>query len=234
MLVLEGCVQPGIAPDINAHAARVLDALGISLTSAPRAGCCGAVSHHLSAHDEALDFMRRNVDAWWPHVEAGAEAIVMTASGCGVMVREYGELLAHDPDYAQRAARISALTVDLAQVIAAEDLRRLPRPEPRRVAFHSPCTLQHGLKVRGTVESILEGAGHTLTPVPDAHLCCGSAGTYSILQRELSARLLADKLQALEGGGPDVIATANIGCLAHLETGASRPVVHWITLLDTV
>jgi glycolate oxidase iron-sulfur subunit len=232
MLVLDGCAQPGIAPEINAHAARVLDALGVSLVSVPEAGCCGAVSYHLAAHDEGLDFMRRNVDAWWPHVEAGAEAIVITASGCGTMVHEYGELLAGDPQYAEKARRISELARDIAQVIAAEDLEQLPRPEPRRVAFHSPCTLQHGLKVRGTVEALLTRAGHELTPVTDSHLCCGSAGTYSILQRDLSLRLLANKVNSLEGGTPELIATANIGCLAHLETGATCPVVHWIELLD--
>jgi len=232
MLVLEGCVQPGIAPDINARTARVFDALGISLESVPGAGCCGAVSHHLSAGDEALRFARRNVDAWWPQVEAGAEAIVITASGCGAMVREYGELLAGDPAYAERARRISALARDPAQVLAGEDLSPLPVPPPRRVAFHSPCTLQHALRVRGTVEELLRRAGHELTPVADAHLCCGSAGTYSLLQRDLSQRLLTNKLHALEGGAPEVIATANIGCLAHLETQASHPVVHWIELLD--
>ena len=232
MLVLEGCAQPGIAPEINAHAARVLDRLGISLLAAPDAGCCGAVSHHLAAPDDALDFMRRNVDAWWPEVEAGAEAIVITASGCGTMVREYGDLLAHDPRYAERARRVSALSRDLAEVVAGEDLSALAPAAPKRVAFHSPCTLQHGLKVRGVVESILAAAGHELTPVPDAHLCCGSAGTYSILQGELSRRLLANKVTALESAGPEVIATANIGCLAHLETGTACPVMHWISLLD--
>jgi glycolate oxidase iron-sulfur subunit len=232
MLVLQGCAQPGIAPEINAHAARVLDRLGISLVAVPGAGCCGAVSHHLAAPEEALGFVRRNVDAWWPAVEAGAEAIVVTASGCGTMVREYGELLAGDPVYAERAQRISALSRDLAEVLAAEDRAALGAVTPRRVAFHSPCSLQHGLKIRGLVESILAEAGHELTTVPDAHLCCGSAGTYSILQQGLSQRLLANKVTALESGDPQLIATANIGCLAHIETGASCPVVHWVSLLD--
>ena len=173
MLVLDGCAQPGIAPEINAHATRVLDALGVSLVSVPEAGCCGAVSYHLAAHDEGLDYMRRNIDAWWPHVEAGAEAIVITASGCGAMVHEYGELLCGDPRYAEKARRVSELARDIAQVIAAEDLQQLPRPAPRRVAFHSPCTLQHGLKVRGTVEDLLVRAGHELMPITDSHLCCG-------------------------------------------------------------
>ena len=232
MLVLEGCAQPGIAPEINAAAARVLDRLDVSLVAVAGAGCCGAVSHHLSAHEEGLDFMRRNVDAWWPEVEAGAEAVVITASGCGAMVREYGDLLAHDPDYAERARRLSELTRDLAEVIDPADVARLDPAPPRRVAFHSPCTLQHALGIRGRVEAILRAAGHELTPVPDGHLCCGSAGTYSILQRELSGRLLQAKVQALESAGPELIATANIGCLAHLETGSSCPVVHWVSLLD--
>ena len=232
VLLLEGCVQPALAPEINAHAARVLDALGISVQSAPRAGCCGAVSHHLSAHEESLAFMRRNVDAWWPHVEAGAEAIVITASGCGTMVRESGDLRAHAARSAQRARRVSELARDLAEVVAAQDVGSLPRPAPRRIAFHSPCSLQHGLRIRGAVESILLGMGHELTTVADAHLCCGSAGTYSILQPELSRRLLANKVHALEDGAPELIATANIGCLAHLQSGSSRPVVHWISLLE--
>ena len=233
VLLLEGCVQPGLAPQINAQTARVLDALGISVQPAPGAGCCGALSHHLSAHEESLDFMRRNVDAWWPHVEDGAEAIVTTASGCGTMVHEYGDLLAHDPRYAERARRISELARDLSEIVAALDLSTLPRPASRRVAFHSPCSLQHGLRVRGVVESILREMGHELSPVADAHLCCGSAGTYSILQPQLSSRLLANKVQALEGGEPELIATANIGCLTHLRSGSTRPVVHWISLLDS-
>jgi glycolate oxidase iron-sulfur subunit len=237
MLVLDGCAQPGIAPEINAHAARVLDRLGIRLQNVAGAGCCGAVSYHLNAQEEGLDFMRRNVDAWWPSVQDGAEAIVMTASGCGAMVKEYGHLLAHDAEYAERAARISELCTDLSEILAREDLDALPTPPPRRVAFHSPCTLQHGQGIRGVVEDILRRAGHQLTEVADAHLCCGSAGTYSILQPTLSHRLLNNKLQALEcpvtGEEPELIATANIGCLAHLDTASSRPVVHWISLLDT-
>ncbi len=231
MLVLDGCVQPAIAPDINASAAAVLDRLGISLVNVPAQVCCGAVSYHLSNPEAALDFMRRNIDAWWPHVEGGAEAIVITATGCAVMVKEYGELLADDSIYAEKAARISAMTRDLAQVIAAEDASPLRNGDDTRVAFHSPCTLQHGQKLAGVVEGILKGAGFVLTPVPDAHLCCGSAGTYSILQQDLSTRLLKNKVTALEAGNPQVIATANIGCLAHLQTGASLPVVHWIQLL---
>ncbi|HSH42064.1 MAG TPA: glycolate oxidase subunit GlcF, partial [Arenicellales bacterium] len=232
MLVLEGCVQPSLAPNTNAAAARVLDRLGVELVAAEDT-CCGAVSHHLSATAEGLDYMRRNIDVWWPHIEAGAEAIVITASGCGAMVREYGHLLRHDPQYADKAKRVSELSRDLSEVLAGEDLSALASAGERpRVAFHPPCTLQHGLRVRGVVERILADAGFELTPVPDAHLCCGSAGTYSILQPGLAGRLKEAKLKALGGGGPDVIATANIGCQAHLQSGTDLPVRHWIELLD--
>ena len=243
MLVLQGCVQPSIAPAINAAAARMLDRLGISLVAAPDAGCCGAVAFHLNAQDEGLDKMRRNIDAWWPHVEQGIEAIVMTASGCGVMVKEYGELLRHDAIYAAKAKRISELTKDAAEILSAQRSAleallarsaRITKHESRfrRVAFHSPCTLQHGQQIRDVVEGLLNAAGCELTAVPDAHLCCGSAGTYSILQPALSSQLLANKVKALESGSPQAIATANIGCFAHIQTGTGLPVRHWIELLD--
>jgi glycolate oxidase iron-sulfur subunit len=236
MLVLEGCVQSAIAPDINAATARVLDRLGISLVAAPGAGCCGAASHHTSGLDEGLDFARRNIDAWWPHVEAGAEAIVMTASGCGVHVKEYGLLLKNDSVYAAKAGRVSALTQDIGEILSKEDLWKLySEIKPGlKIALHSPCTLQHGQKLNGIVEKILHATGVTLTAVPDAHLCCGSAGTYSLLQKQLSRQLLTNKVAALESGSPDVIATANIGCLAHLQSGTALPVRHWIEILDTL
>ena len=233
MLVLDGCAQPSAAPNTNAAAARVLDKLGVSLIRAHSAGCCGAVSHHLSAHEEARDFMRRNIDAWWPHVEAGVEAIVMTASGCGVVVKEYGALLRDDPAYADKAARISALTKDVGEVLANENLEALkPLSRASKIAFHSPCTLQHGQSLGGVVESLLRRCGHELTPVVDAHLCCGSAGTYSILQPELSRQLRDNKLTALQAGAPHLIATANVGCQLHLQAGTAVPVRHWIELLD--
>ena len=233
MLALGGCVQSVATPQTSAAAARVLNRLGIQLISAPGAGCCGAVSHHLSAHQEGLDFMRRNIDAWWPFIEQGIEAILVTASGCGAVVKDYGHLLADDPAYADKARRVSALARDIGEVLRDADLSgaRLRR-QAQKVAFHSPCTLQHGQQLDGVVESILKRAGFTLTAVPDAHLCCGSAGTYSILQPELSHRLLANKLAALEQDDPDVIATANIGCQMHLASRADRPVRHWIELLD--
>ena len=235
MLVLGGCVQPSMAPSINAAAARLLDRLGITLVDAPRAGCCGAVPFHLDEHRRAHDFARANIDAWWPFVEQGAEAIVFTASGCGTSIVDYGRWLRDDPRYAQRAARIASMARDLSQVVAGEReaLRLLAAKGPAtRVAFHSPCSLQHGLRVHGTVEGILGDCGFALTPVPDAHLCCGSAGTYSLLQPDISRRLRDDKVRALESGAPDVVATANIGCLAHIASGASRPVRHWVELVD--
>jgi glycolate oxidase iron-sulfur subunit len=248
MLVLDGCVQPSLAPGINSAAARVLDRLGISLVKAEAAGCCGAVTFHLNRQEDALDYMRENIDAWWPHIEAGAEAVVMTASGCGTMVKEYGHLLAGDPAYAERARRISGMTRDISEIVAGEQdqLERFLRTSlfslmfpttaatgvRPRVSFHSPCSLQHGLQIRDKVEALLTIAGFEVIPVPDSHLCCGSAGTYSILQPELSQKLLKNKVNALESGKPEMLATANIGCLTHIQSGTTLPVRHWIELLD--
>ncbi|MCP5419583.1 MAG: glycolate oxidase subunit GlcF [Gammaproteobacteria bacterium] len=232
MLTLEGCAQAVFAPRINAATARVLDRLGISLVST--AGCCGALSYHLEARQDAKAYIKNNIDAWWPQIAAGAEAIVMTASGCGAMVKEYGRLMRDVPDYADKAARVSALAKDLSEILIQEDLRRLtPTSSSRKVAYHSPCSLQHGQKLPGIVEGLLRDLGFTLTPVGDAHLCCGSAGgPYAVLQRELSQRALRDKLNHLEAGQPDVIATANMGCLLHLQSQAKVPVRHWVELFD--
>ena len=233
VLAFDGCVQSVVTPSTNAAVSRVLQKLGIELVSVQEAGCCGAVSQHLAAPAEALNFMRRNIDAWWPHLEAGAEAIVISASGCGVMLKDYGHLLKTDPNYAAKAQRVSALAKDVSELLQAADFGKTNIPEHlKRVAFHSPCTLQHGLKLNGVVERILQKAGFELTPVADAHLCCGSAGTYSILQAELSQQLLINKLTALQAQQPQVIATANIGCQLHLATGTKLRVVHWIELLD--
>ncbi len=233
MLLLDGCVQPALAPQINRAAKVVFNALGIDLVTARNAGCCGALSHHLDAHAEAQAFMRRNIDAWWPHIEHGAEAIVITASGCAPMVKDYGRLLADEPAYADKAARVSALARDLSEVVAAERPETALVPAPAtRIAFHSPCTLQHGQRITGVVEGMLGRLGYTLTPVADAHLCCGSAGTYSILQGELATQLRDNKLAALQQGKPDTIATANIGCYQHMAGHAGIPVVHWIELLS--
>ena len=228
MLALAGCVQPALAPRINAAAARVLDRAGISLIEAPGAGCCGAVRFHLNDQDAGLADMRALIDAWWPFVERGeVQAIVVTASGCGSTVKEYGHYLAHDPAYRDKAARISALAKDLSEVVPAGTGKGTGR-----VAFHSPCSLQHGQQIRGRVEALLAGAGYELAPVADAHLCCGSAGTYSILQPVLAAQLRTRKLAALQERAPEAIATANIGCLTHLQGEARVPVRHWIELLD--
>jgi glycolate oxidase iron-sulfur subunit len=238
MLLLDGCVQPAMAPNINAATARVLDKLGVTLVRADKVGCCGAISHHLNAQQEALAYVKRNIDAWWPHIEAGAEAIVVTASGCGTMVQEYGHLLQHDAAYAKKAARVSELFRDVSQVISSEQnrlaglLKKSNKANSYKIAFHAPCSLQHGLKLKNIVEPLLSAAGFTLTPVPDGHLCCGSAGTYSILQPELSNQLLKNKVSALESGAPDFIATANIGCLTHIQSGASKNVKHWMEILD--
>ena len=234
MLVLEACAQPSATPNVNAAAARVLDRLGVQLIAAKEAGCCGAVAHHLSDHDRSFDAIKRNIDAWWPLVEQGAEAIVMTASGCGVMVKEYGHLLADDPLYAEKAERISALTRDISEVLSNEELGSLKVRGAKTLAFHSPCTLQHGQQLSGLTERVLRELGFDLKPVADSHLCCGSAGTYSILQPDLSKRLLKNKVRALEATGAPTIATANVGCQLHLSTGASTPVKHWIELVDEV
>ena len=231
MLVLAGCVQPALAPRINAAAARVLDRQGISLIEAPGAGCCGAVRFHLDNQKGGAGDMRALIDAWWPMVERGeVEAIVMTASGCGSFVREYEHHFQEDPAYLAKAKRISAMTRDLSEILLEKDIKNTK--QPLRVAFQSPCSLQHGQQVRGKVEALLVAAGHQLAPVADGHLCCGSAGTYSILQPALSGQLRDRKIAALSAGGPEVIATANIGCLSQLQSGTATPVKHWIELLE--
>src|SRR5476649_2780414 len=247
MLLLDGCVQPAMSPNINAATARVLDALGVQLITAPKAGCCGALRHHLNEQEAALDDMRGNIDAWWPYVDTAApvEAIVMTASGCGVTVKEYGHLLAHDPAYADKAQRISALTRDLSEVMPQfeEELARriveknagkvIDGPS-KTVAYHPPCTLQHGQQIRGKVESLLRAAGVDVVLCADSHLCCGSAGTYSILQQELALQLRDRKLANLEATGAQAIVSANVGCIVHLQSGTDTPVEHWIELIDRI
>ena len=243
MLLLEGCVQPSMAPNINAATARVLDAAGIELVSAAKAGCCGAVKFHLDDQDGSKAQMRANIDAWWPHVEPGeaggqgkgVEAIVMNASGCGVMVKDYGHLLRGDAVYAAKAARISALTRDLSELLPdlVERLRGRIAARAGQVAFHPPCTLQHGQQLRGGVETYLGALGFQIkTASSEAHLCCGSAGTYSVLQPELAYQLRDRKLGHLGEMQPDVIVSANIGCITHLQSGTATPVRHWIELVD--
>jgi glycolate oxidase iron-sulfur subunit len=233
MLLLQGCVQQAATPATNAAAHRLFDQLGITLHSAPRAGCCGAVNYHLAAHGDGLDDMRRNIDAWWPAIEAGAEAIVSTATGCGAMLADYGRLLAADPAYAAKASRVAALARDAGQVLLAENLGSLAvDTEVGRVAVHTPCSLQHGLKQPDLMATLLARAGFQLVTAPDSHLCCGSAGTYSILEADMSLRLRERKLRALEENSPDLIATGNVGCQLHLRAGTGVPVLHWLELLD--
>ncbi len=236
MLLLDGCVQPAIAPQINNATRVVLDRLGITATVASGSGCCGGLSHHLDATDEAQQYMRNNIDAWWPDIEAGAEAIVITASGCAPTVKEYGHLLADDKEYADKALRVSELARDISEIVAAESIDQVfaSATDKPRVAFHSPCTLQHGQRINGVVEDILQRCGYELTPVADAHLCCGSAGTYSLLQPALSSQLRDNKLTALQAARPELIATANIGCHTHMHGHADVPVVHWIELLASL
>ncbi|MCP4994405.1 MAG: glycolate oxidase subunit GlcF [Gammaproteobacteria bacterium] len=233
MLLLIGCVESSATPQTQSAAIRVMARLGVSLIGVSEQGCCGAVSHHLNANEEALVAVRNNIDAWWPEIEAGAEAVVMTASGCGVMVKEYGQLLKHDPHYADKAARVSELARDLTEVVTMEDLTALEIDgKGKKVAIHTPCTLQHGQQLPGAVDAILERLGYRLSPVMDSHLCCGSAGTYSILNPALSDQLGNNKIKALQVAEPDVIVTANVGCQLHLDNRTERPVKHWIELLD--
>ena len=230
MVALAGCVQSVATPATSAAAARVLDRSGISLVTAPAAGCCGALSHHLAAREEGLDFARRNIDAWIPLLEAGAEAVVASASGCGLHLRDYGRLLASDAAYAEKAARVSAAVRDLTEVVP------LPAagasPQRLRVAVHTPCTLQHGQHLGGRVEALLRATGCELLPVADAGTCCGSAGSYSLLQSELSSQLGDARARALQAGAPDVVVTANVGCQLQLAGRCTAPVRHWIEVLD--
>ena len=235
MLMLAGCVQPAMMPNINTATARVLDAAGIQTVVAAKAGCCGAVKFHLNDQDGGKAEMRRNIDAWWPHVEAGVEAIVMNASGCGVTVKEYGYHLQDDAAYAAKAARISELTHDLSELLPelVASLRGRVVASAAPIAFHPPCTLQHGQQLRGGVEQHLGALGFDVKVAScEAHLCCGSAGTYSVLNPEIAFQLRDRKLANLGEMAPEVIVSANIGCITHLQSGTATPVRHWIEVLD--
>ena len=240
VLLLAGCVQPSMAPQIHDATVRVLDAAGITGVVAPEAGCCGAVRFHLNDQEGGLAQMRANIDAWWPLVDGSAkegavEALVMNASGCGATVKDYGHLLRHDAAYAAKAARISALTRDLSELLPAlvPALRgRLANLPSGPVAYHPPCTLQHGQKLRGGVEQHLRALGFDVQLPQESHLCCGSAGTYSVLQAPLSQQLRTRKLGHLDALAPVVIASANVGCITHLQGGTPVPVRHWVELLD--
>lgn len=233
MLILNGCVQPSLSPQINASTSRVLNKLGIELINQPLAQCCGAVNQHLNDADTASSFIKQNIDAWYPLIKSGeAEAIIITASGCGAMVKEYEYLLQDDNEYAEKARIVSRGCKDISEVIRDQELSSLSLNTTKTISFHSPCTLQHAQQLNGVVESILTKAGFELNVIKDAHLCCGSAGTYSILQPEISQQLKENKLSSLQQDQPDVIATANIGCLHHLASGTETKVLHWIELLD--
>ncbi len=259
VLMLDGCVQPAMSPGIDAATARVLDALGIQAVVAVRSGCCGAIRHHLGDPDGARDDARRNIDAWWPWIEGsavsrtdggalaaargqGVEAIVINASGCGAMLKDYAHLLRDDPAYADKARRVVELTRDLSEYLAAQRETLLALRASRRggvangtaarVSFHPPCTLQHGQQIRGVVEDLLSACGAQLVPFAESHLCCGSAGTYSVMQAGLSTQLRDRKLGHLQNAQPHMILSANIGCITHLQSGTELPVRHWIEWVD--
>ena len=242
VLMLAGCAQPSMGPNINTSTARVLDAVGIQTVVAAKAGCCGAVKFHLNDQDGGKAEMRANVDAWWPHVQSGVEAIVMNASGCGSTVKDYGHILQDDSAYADKARRISELTKDLSELLpmiadalhaAAPGLReRIVKTAPR-LAFHPPCSLQHAQKLKGGVEQHLGAMGFDIrTANTESHLCCGSAGTFSVLQPKLAYELRDRKLGHLDELNSDVIVSANIGCITHLQSGTQTPVKHWVEVLD--
>jgi glycolate oxidase iron-sulfur subunit len=237
--MLAGCVQPAMMPNINTATARVLNACGIEVVVPPAAGCCGGVKFHLNDQVGGLDHMRRNIDAWWPWVEQGVEAVVMNASGCGVTVKEYGHLLQHDAQYAEKAKRISELTRDLSELLplCLPELQKLLKPEvvakTGLMAYHPPCTLQHGQQLKGGVEAQLGQLGFQLRVTDiESNLCCGSAGTYSVLQADTAYALRDRKLGHLNKLQPKAILSANIGCITHLQSGADVPVRHWVELVD--
>ena len=236
MLMLEGCVQPSMSPNINHATLRVLDKLKIQLLRPQSAGCCGAIHLHNQMHDDGLNDMRRNIDAWWPAIEQGAEAILINASGCGSTVKEYGFYLQNDAQYAEKARRVSELAKDIVEILIGETENLTPlfhqQPSQATLAYHPPCSLQHGQKLGGKVESLLAGLGFAVLLPKDSHLCCGSAGTYSFLQPELSARLRQNKVNNLEALKPQAVLSGNIGCIAHIGSGTDIPVMHWIEYLD--
>lgn len=231
VVMLDGCVQPALAPEINSATIRVLDHLGIQTIRVRQAACCGALSQHLDAVEEARDFMRRNIDAWWPYISTGVEAVISTASACSLALKDYAHALRHDPGYADKAQRLAQLARDISEVIHAEPLDGLDG-SAISVAWHAPCTLQHGQKLDGLVVDILQRAGVHRVPVRDPQQCCGAAGAYSLLQPAIANRLRDDKLTALRVAQPDRIVTANIGCQLHLRSADGPVVTHWIELLD--
>lgn len=231
ILLVEGCVQPSLQPDTDRAAAVVLDRINIQALRT-KATCCGAINHHMNAEALALARIKQNIDSWWPMISAGTvEAITMTASGCGVMIKDYAQILFDDAEYRDKAEAISAHYKDMSEILSNAGFAPSANLEHSRIAFHPPCTLQHGMKLNGLIEPILESAGYELVPFQDTHLCCGSAGTYSLTQKSISQRLRNNKLAAIEAGTPEVIVTANVGCQTHLQSGTQLPVKHWLELL---
>ena len=235
MILFSGCVQPSLSPETNYASARLLNMLGIETMLVHGEGCCGAIDHHMAVDDKALSFFKNNIDAWWSYLEQGLEAIVISASGCGVMIKEYGYILRNDPVYQDKARQISMLARDIGEVIAAEDigkLRKIINVSSKRFAFQNPCSLQHGQKMKDKIEELLKKLGYQICDVDDANQCCGSAGTYSLLQTDLSEKMRKKKIISLEAVKPDVIMTANIGCQLHLQQVTDIPVKHWIEILE--
>ena len=231
ILLLQGCAQQVTTGDVNKGLVSLLDAHGIGVVTAPEEGCCGSLDLHLGDSTKANAAIQRNVDALFPLLDGGVEGIISTASGCGVTVKDYARILADDPKYADRAKVLSAKTYDISEYLSQANLPLTAKQPGQAIAWHPPCSLQHGQKITGVVESLLENAGYTLVPVADSHLCCGSAGTYSVLQYERGEALKQLKLENLLAADPQVIVTANVGCQSHLATGTSRPVLHWIEML---
>lgn len=231
VILLSGCVQPSLAPNINQATVRVLNKLGLNVIESEQKNCCGAMDEHLCASEDALIKIKRNIDDWLPYLQQGCQAIISNTSGCGVMLKDYVHLLRNDDEYADKARIISDASVDIAEFLAKQDLSAFTHYKNQRVTYHSPCTLQHGQKLPGLVEDTLRRLGYRVSLPKDAHLCCGSAGTYSILQPKLAKQLRANKIEQLEDTKPPIIVTANIGCLMHLQKATKTPVKHWIELL---
>jgi glycolate dehydrogenase iron-sulfur subunit len=235
MILFSGCVQPSLSPQTNSASASLLNKLGIEAIISNGEKCCGAIDHHMAVDGGGLSFLKNNIDEWWPYIEQGIEAIVISASGCGAMIKDYGYILRNDTVYKYKAQRISMLTKDIGEIIAAEDiatLKKIIKASPKRFAFQNPCSLQHGQKMEGETEELLKNIGYQIDTIEDANQCCGSAGTYSLLQSDLSEKLRRKKISALDAVKPDVIMTANIGCQLHLQQATEIPVKHWIEILE--
>ncbi len=235
MILFTGCVQPLLSPETNCASTHVLNRLGIETIVSHDEACCGAINHHMADDDSGLTFIKNNIDAWWPYIEEGIEAIVISASGCGTMIKDYGYILRNDADYKDKAHQVSMMAKDIGEIIIGEEietLKKMIKVKSRRVAFQNPCSLQHGQKIKDETESLLKKLGYQIENIEDANQCCGSAGTYSLLQTELSEELRRKKISALEAVKPDVIMTANIGCQLHLQQATEIPVKHWIEILE--